>query len=155
MIPELIIDQENVKKFWPDPDKRKEALEIIGNSCVLKGTDFPVHCFDELWVESDVFTNFKKFVDRLEFFQYGYGDTEESIAKYLQKYADDKENNYFVAITLMNMNYEKYYKNGSYINKDGVDTHDDYYPYIKSHPEMKVKQDFKNKWICFSIRKLA
>ena len=54
----------------------------------------------------------------------------------------------------MDMDYEKYYKNGSYINKDGVDTELDYYEYIDEHPEMEVPQDVENKWITFIIRKL-
>ena len=54
----------------------------------------------------------------------------------------------------MSMDYEKYYKNGTYINKDGIDTGADYYNYIDEHPEMKVPQEIENKWICFTIRKL-
>ena len=74
--------------------------------------------------------------------------------KYLQKYVDDKVNNYFVHFGFMSMDYEKYYKNGTYINKDGIDTDQDYYLYIDKHPEMKIDQEFENKWITYTVRKL-
>ena len=154
MIPDLTVDMEMVAKNWP-PKAQRATLKIIENSCVLRGTDFQVHCFADFWVPMGVFKEFNKLAPVGDFYEYGYGDTEEAIGKYLRKYADDKENNYFVEVGLLDMDNEKYYKFGSYINKDGVDTEDDYYSYITNHPSMKVKQDFKGQWIRFSIRKLA
>ena len=152
MIPELIIDKKYIKENWNTPEAAEETIKLLENCAQLKGSNFPVYLFQEMWITMNVFKQFKN-LDK-EFFEYGYGDTEESISKYLQKYADDKENNYFVYVSLMSMDYEKYYKNGSYINKDGVDTETDYYEYIDEHPEMEVPQDFENQWIHFCISKL-
>jgi hypothetical protein len=152
MIPELIIDKKYIQENWNTPEAAEETIKLLENCVQLKGSNFPVYLFQEMWITMNVFKQFKN-LDK-EFFEYGYGDTEESISKYLQKYADDKENNYFVYVSLMSMDYEKYYKNGSYINKDGVDTNEDYYEYIDQHPEMEVPQDFENQWIHFCISKL-
>lgn len=152
MIPELIIDKDYIKENWNTPEATEETIKLLENRVQLKCSNFPVYLFQEMWITMNVFKQFKN-LDK-EFFEYGYGDTEESISKYLQKYADDKENNYFVYVSLMSMDYEKYYKNGSYINKDDVDTNEDYYEYIDQHPEMEVTQDFENQWIHFCISKL-
>ncbi len=152
MIPELIIDKDYIRENWNTPEAAEETIKLLENCVQLNGSNFPVYLFQEMWITMNVFKQFKN-LDK-EFFEYGYGDTEESISKYLQKYADDKENNYFVYVCLMSMDYEKYYKNGSYINKDGADTETDYYEYIDQHPEMEVQQDFENQWIHFCISKL-
>lgn len=152
MIPELVIDKEFIKENWNTPEAAEETIKLLDQCVGLKGSNFPVYMFQDMWFKMNVFKNFKQIEESL--CDYGYADTEESLVKFLQTFADDKENNYFVYVDLMSMDYEKYYKNGSYINKDGVDTEMDYYDYIDEHPEMEVPQDFENQWIHFAITKI-
>ena len=105
------------------------------------------------WVDVGLFKEYKQSNSVSEAIS-GYCDTEDSLAKLLQKYVDDKENNYFISVGFMDMDWEKYYKAGSYYNKEGVDTEADYYDYISKHPKMKVSQSFENKWITFIIYRL-
>ena len=153
MIPLLTKDEESIDKNW----NTKESADWVKDYCEVvyaSNSSIPLYSCDEYWVSMGVFKEFKSIYKISEFFIYGYCDTEEALLKYLQQYIDDKDNNYFVSIGGMDMDYEKYYKNGSYINKDGIDTGDDYYEYIDNHPEMKVKQDIENRWITFEIYKL-
>lgn len=154
MIPRLTIDEESVYKNW---EGNEDSIEWVKDHCDVifaTNSDIPLYGCDNNWVNMEVFKEYKKVCPLSECHIYGYCDTEESLVKYLQPFVNDKENNYFVEISGMSMDYEKYYKNGSYINKDGVDTETDYYEYIDEHPEMKVEQDFKNTWIHFTIYKL-
>ena len=154
MIPKLTIDKESITETW---EGKEDSIEFVMNLCDVvyaDNNDIPLYTCDESFVDMGVFKEFKKVCPISECFIYGYCDTEDALIKYLQKFVDDKENNYFVNIGGMSMDYEKYYKNGSYINKDGVDTETDYYVYIGEHPEMYVKQDIENKWITFNIFKL-
>lgn len=151
MIPLLTIDKESVEKNWAKEEDRKWVYDYVNP---MFAGDIPTYQCDDNWVRMGVFKEFKKCVPVSEFFEYGYCDTEESLVRYLKQYTDDTENQYFVEIGTMSMDYEKYYKNGSYVNKDGVDTGEDYYQYIDEHPEMKVSQDIKNEWITFAIYKI-
>ena len=152
MIPKLTLDIDSINSQW----KEQEGVDFVKKLCkpiTLKDGTEAYRC-DNNWVDMKVFNEFKEISNLSEFFEYGYCDTEDSLVKYLQKFKDDKENNYFVEINTMSMDYEKYYKNGSYINKDGVDTEEDYYYYIDEHPEMEVPQDVEGEWITFAIYKL-
>lgn len=154
MIPILTIDMESVIKNW---EGKEDSIEWVKRYCGVvnaKNSNIPLYLCDENWINMGVFNEFKKTFPTSECFIYGYCDTEDSLVKYLQQYVVDKENNYFVHIGFMDMDYEKYYKNGSYINKDGIDTEEDYYSYIDEHPEMEIEQDYENKWITFTITKL-
>ena len=77
-------------------------------------------------------------------------DTEAAVEKYLQDYIDDPDP-YFVELGLMSMDYEKYYKNGSYINEDGVDTGGDYYDI---EFETKPTQQYEGEWVTFAVYRL-
>lgn len=154
MIPKLTIDTKAVSKTW---EGDKDSIKWVKNHCHVAfatNSDIPLYTCDDTWVYMGVFKEYKKVCPPSECFIYGYCDTEESLVKYLQKYVDDKENNYFVNVGSMSMDYEKYYKNGSYINKDGVNTETDYYEYIDEHPEMEIPQDIEGKWLTFVIYKL-
>lgn len=154
MIPLLTVDEKFVRDNWTkegaDPDW------VIDYCAVVYATndDTPLFQCDNNWVNMGVFNEYKKTHSVCEFYVYGYCDTEEALIKYLQQYKDDEEDDYFVEIGSLSMDYEKYWKCGTYINKDGVDTFDDYYPYIDEHPEMEVEQDIEDTWIKFSIYKL-
>ena len=151
MIKELTIDTKFLHANWPE-ESWDEVTNICEAICINKDCDIPVYQCDDSWVKTGIYNESKKILESL--CEYGYCDTEDALIKYLQKFKDDAENAYFVEVHLMSMDYEKYYKNGSYINKDGIDTEDDYYAYIDEHPEMKVEQDYENNWIKFTISKI-
>lgn len=154
MIPLLTIDEASVHENWKD---NEESVTWVMDHCDVVNVDngkIPCYSCDDNWVKMGVFNEYKDICPLSECYIYGYCDTEDALVKYLQQYVDDKENNYFVSVGGMSMDNEKYYKQGSYINKDGVDTGEDYYDYIDEHPEMEVKQDVENTWITFEIYKL-
>ncbi len=152
MIPKLTIDKESVASQWDD----ESARDYVSNLCspIMLEDDLPLYKCDDSWVNLKVFNEAKSTCRISDFFKYGYCDTENALKKYLQTYKEDTENSYFVEVGTMSMDYEKYYKNGSYINKDGVNTEEDYYDYIDKHPEMETQQDIENKWITFAIYKI-
>ena len=152
MIPLLTVDKEYIDSNW----ESKESADWVKDYCkvILAGDEIPVYRCDDNWVRMGVFVEYKD-VERVHIFsEYGYCDTEESLVKYLRKYMEDEENDYFVEVGGMSMDWEKYYKNGSYINKDGVDTGRDYYDYIDENPDMKIDQDVEGRWFTFVIYKL-
>ena len=79
---------------------------------------------------------------------YGYADTEAAVEKYLQTYIDEPNELYFIELGLMSMDYEKYYKNGSYIDEDGEDTMMDYYDI---EFETEPIQEYEGSWVKFSV----
>ena len=157
MIPELTLDIESIEKNW----KNKEDQEEVKKHCEAVGLCFdndksdliPIYLCDNNWVGLGVFKEYKQISEILV--EHGYCDREEDLELYLQSYLKDPDNNYFVSIGFMDMDYEKYYKHGSYINKDGEDTGDDYWPYIDQHKDEEGRQQFPSKWITFGIHKLA
>ena len=152
MIPLLTVDKKHIDAAW----KPKENADWVKNFCNVRFIckEIPVYQCDDNWIKLGVFVECKDTVDWKEFFEYGYCDTEGSLAKYLKKYKEDKENDYFVNIGLLEMDNEKYFKFGTYVNKDGEDTDLGYYAYINEHPDMKIDQDVKGNWITFCIYKL-
>ena len=152
MIPLLTVDKKHIDAAW----KTKEDADWVKNFCdvIFIEKEIPAYQCDDNWIRLGVFAEYKEVVDWKEFFKYGYCDTEESLAKYLKKYREDKENDYFVNVGLLEMDNEKYYKFGTYVNKEGENTDMDYYVYIDEHPDMKVDQDVKENWITFCIYKL-
>lgn len=152
MIPILTMDEDFILKH-PDPEEMSSYARRYC-STIFIGDKIPVYPCGVHWVDVGLFKEYKQSNSVSEAIS-GYCDTEESFAKLLQKYVDDKENNYFVNVGFMDMDREKYYKVGSYYNKEGIDTELDYYDYISKHPEMKVKQSYENKWITFMIHRLS
>lgn len=152
MIPHLKINEKAIEEHWDTPESRKDTINLLNKVVHFDNTEIYVYLFQDFWLKFGVFEEYSGIEQG--FSDYGYCDTQDALIKYLQKYVEDKESDYFVNVGFMDMDYEKYYKNGSYINKDGVDTESDYYEYIDEHPEMEVPQDVENKWITFSIRKL-
>jgi hypothetical protein len=152
MIPLLTVDKEYIDANW----ETKESADWVKDFCevILAGDEIPVYKCDDSWVRLGVFVEYKDVERMSEFSEYGYCDTEDALVKFLRTYDIDKDNMYFVEIGGLDMDYEKYYKFGSYINKDGEDTGMDYYNYIDENPDMKVDQDVKGKWIRFCIYRL-
>lgn len=148
MIPRLTCDSEAIRKNWKDSSEEDwKMIEGYTKGCVLDGSDIEVYLYDESWVRCGIFKEFKKVKESLVF--YGYCSTEKALAKFLQQYVEDKEKNYYVHCHLLDMDYEKYYKFGSYINNDGVDTEDDY------DWDNEEEQQYEDKWIAFSISEIG
>ena len=156
MIEKLTLDEESLKQ-WKDEKDREEVRKLCGCVEISDNEEkiiIPAYWCDDLWVNTlKVFKEHKSLTKIQDCFIYGYCDTEDALVKYLKEYYDDPDNSYFVTVSTMSMDYEKYYKNGTYVNKDGVNTHQDYFDYIDEHPEMKVEQDIEGKWIHYCIRK--
>lgn len=157
MIPELTLDLENIKKQWKNEEDQewvKDFCKEFGLCNELGGNykPIPIYQCDNNWVDLGVFNEFKK-AEKLSC-DYGYCDREEDLHKYLQTYINDTENNYLVNFGFMSMDYEKYYKNGSYINKNGINTQEDYYNYINENQDDGGRQQFSGKWLTYSIYKL-
>ena len=154
MIPILTIDEESVSRNWQG---NEESIQWVKNHCAplhASNSTIPLYkCADE-WVKMKVFNEFKETFPVTEFHEYGYCDTEEALTRHLEPYVNDRDSNYMVTVDTISMDNEKYYKFGTYVNKDGIDTNQDYYDYMDKHPEMKTEQDIKNKWITFAITKL-
>ena len=153
MIPELTFDDNTIKTNWEDP-KDWEYIYERCDAAPLGESRIPVYVCDNNWVGLGIYKEFKKVACVCDFFDYGYCDNEGALETYLRSYIEDKENNYFVNVGLLSMDDEKYYKHGSYINKDGINTETDYYEYIDEHPEMEIDQQYEGRWLRFSIVKL-
>lgn len=156
MIPILVIDEENIKEQWKSEEDQKQVMEICQTN-FLMDSDLPVYSCDSEFVKLGVFKRYSG-IDRdfdLEG-HYGYTDSAQSLEKYLknQGYLDDEKTAYFIRIYGLSMDNEKYYKHGSYIDLQGVDTQDDYYSWISEHPEDKDKQQYPGLWIAFIVHKL-
>lgn len=145
MIPKLEFTAES----WPE-EYREEANETLNIQFTLNGKEdilcHPVNANCHIYA----FKGYENY--RAKLLEYGYADTEAAVEKYLQDYKDDDTTQYFVEIGLMDMDYDKYYKNGSYINEDGIDTGEDYWDI---EFETEPKQEYEGKWVKFSIYELV
>lgn len=156
MLPEFTLDIESIEKNWDSKESQDYVKKICEAASLGDIEDgIPVYNCDDTWFNMGVYKEAKKLTSITDYFEYGYCDNEESLKKYLQPLIEEENTRYYVCVHLMSMDYEKYYKNGSYINKDGVDTGDDYWYYIDEHPEMEIDQEWENNWLAFSIRKVA
>ena len=145
MIPKLTLDIESIHENWKEhPESWPEIEKICDQIKIGDGTIPAYHCQD-YWIEMGVFKEFKKRERPSD--DYGYCDTEDALIKYLQKYIDSPDN-FFVNVGLLSMDNEKYYKFGSYINSDGVDTGNDY------DWDSDAKQQYEGYWIRFCVTKL-
>ena len=85
-------------------------------------------------------------------YDYGYASTEASIEKYVQQFINDPHNEYFIEIGLIPKDYEKYYKHGTYIDENGIDTGEDFYDIYKDGIEPETQ--YKNSWVTVTIFKI-
>ena len=152
MIPKLTLNLEKIKENWKNKEDQEHVIKIctvgsLGKSKipVLTGVN------NSIFLELGVFNECRKVLDWG--IDYGYADTEEVLSVYLKKYLEG-DKRYLITTDLMPMDWEKYYKNGSYINKDGVNTEDDYYPYIREHPDMMIPQEHRNYWIQYTVSEI-
>lgn len=146
MIPKLKLNLEN----WA-PEHREDAKRVLDVDITINGNkDIICHkrnanCHIECYHGCE---KCKALI-----YEYGYADTEAAIEKYLKQYIDDKEHNYFVEVGIMSKDYEKYYKNGTYIDANGIDTGEDFYELYDVDEEPKT--DYENAWVTVTIFKIV
>ena len=143
MIPKLEFTAES----WPE-EYREEAIKTLDRHYILNGNENIVCHPNNANCHIFAFKGYEKY--RASLLDYGYADTEAAVEKYLQNYIDDPDP-YFVEVGLMSMDYDGYYKNGSYINEDGVDTGEDYYDI---EFETEPTQQYEGEWVKFSVYRL-
>lgn len=151
MFPNYEVDIDFIKENWKNPD---ESVKIITERVLVPVEDFKQVQVFYHGVEffSCCFKGHHQNIEvgNLKVVKYGYALTAESIEKYLlENYADD-ENEYLVEVDLMSMDYEKYYKNGCFVDLDGNYTHRDFYD-LDDCDELEKKAQFENNWIMFRI----
>lgn len=143
MIPKLEFTAES----WPE-EYRAEVVEALDKHFDLNGNE-DIRCHPHN-ANGHIYA-FKGYENyRASLLDYGYADTEAAVEKYIQDYIDDPDP-YFVEVGLMNMDYEKYYKNGTYINEDGIDTGRDYWDI---EFETEPKQEHEGYWVKFAVYRL-
>ena len=143
MIPKLEFTAES----WPE-EYRAEVVEALDKHFDLNGNE-DIRCHPHN-ANGHIYA-FKGYENyRASLLDYGYADTEAAVEKYIQDYIDDPYP-YFVEVGLMNMDYEKYYKNGTYINEDGIDTGRDYWDI---EFETEPKQEHEGYWVKFAVYRL-
>lgn len=148
MIPKLTLDIEAIHENWKEHPETWPEIEEICEQVKIGDGSIPAYSCDEYWIRLEVFKEFKDFDRRYEDNDYGYCDTEDALIKYLKKYIDSPDN-FFVKVGLLSMDYEEYYKFGSYIDENGVDTGNDY------DWDSDSKQQYEGNWIRFDIIKLV
>jgi len=143
MVGKFEIDDEVVELSWKGKRERKNIYEwlnpfkefvkydVYGRSAELFAWCFKGH----------VTAN-----GNLKMIDYGYALDAGSIEKWLDANFANDENEYLVSCDLMSMDYEKYYKNGSFINQDGIDTGHDFYD-EKNYKQLEKQALVKNHWI--------
>ena len=155
MIPVIKLNQPYVNEIWKNPNDRKTLEKACGVMFLNKPYDIPVYRIDAaMWIKLDVFEGYKGIAPLSECHVYGYCNNDEALAKFLKPYVDS-EDEYFVCVHLMSKDYENYYKNGSFINEDGVDTKTGYWIYEEEHPDMVGEEEYENAWLSFVIYKLV
>lgn len=143
MIPKLEFTAES----WPE-EYRAEAIKFLNKQFALNGNNELICHPRNANCHIFAFKGYENY--RASLLDYGYADTEAAVEKYLQDYIDDPDP-YFVEVSLMNMDYDKYYKNGSYINEDGIDTGEDYWDI---EFETEPKQEHEGYWVKFAVYRL-
>ena len=147
MIPELIFDKEKNRVGYDGTDEEfEEFCELLDTYsdfsfiAYRSGVNCLLSCFDgfEDWNQPSII-------------DYSYGLTFNSINNYIQKtYGDSNPNKYLIEVHLMSFDYEKPWKFGTYIDKDGNKTHKDYYEIDEYKEDIKTA-DIDGNFIAFSV----
>ena len=133
-------------ELWKEED-REEAQKTLGQFYILNGNE-NIICYPRN--ANCHFSAYKGYENSVALIlDYGYADTEAAIEKYLQQYINDPVNEYFIELGLMSKDYEKYYKNGTYINAEGFDTGEDFYDIYDG--DFEPESQYENSWVTFTI----
>lgn len=162
MIPRLTLDIEKINKYWPKKEDNDWALKYYGDCALGLSQDqckeseafgyIPIFRCDNDAIKVGIYKESNQVLDSL--LDYGYCDTEEALEKYLQTYFQDPDHYYFINFGFMPLDYEKPWKMGSYVNKDGIDTEDGYWNWIETHPADKGMQQFPGLFITYAISEI-
>lgn len=151
MIPKLIFDKEKNRKGYRGTDEEFEKF------CKLFDT-FSEFSFDAYHDNANCLLScFDGYEDwhQPHIVDYGYALTPEAVEKYiLANYGDNNPNKYFIEVGLMSFDHEKPWKQGTYIDKDGNNTQEDYYDVEGIEEEMKHPY-IDNRFITFSVHDLT
>lgn len=136
-------------ELWEEKD-REEVQNTLGECYALNGNKHII-CYPK---NANCHINAYKGYENCcaLIYEYGYADTEAAIEKYVQQYIDDPNNEYFIEIGLMSKDYEKYYKNGTYIDENGIDTGEDFYDIYTDGFEPEAQ--YENSWVVVTIFKI-
>ena len=152
MINKLEINDDVIITNWTDEQDRNYMREKL-NTLVeefnipvyFKGSEHFLYCFDGY----EHITSTPLSID------YGYGLTFKSLEKYLKdKYGDGNKGEYFIVAYTMSMDYEKYYKNGTFVDLNGKNTGEDFW-YQKNADDLAKKADIENYWIAYCVYDLT
>ena len=136
-------------ELWEEED-REEVQNTSGECYALNGNEHII-CYP---TNANCHINAYKGYEncRAIIHEYGYADTEAAIEKYVQQFIDDPDNEYFIELGLMSKDNDKYYKNGTYIDENGIDTGEDFYDIYKDGIEPETQ--YKNSWVTVTIFKI-
>lgn len=144
MIPEQKLELN--LNLWEEED-REEVQNTLGECYALNGNEHII-CYP---TNANCHINAYKGYENCHaiIHEYGYADTEAAIEKYVQQFIDDPDNEYFIELGLMSKDNDKYYKNGTYIDENGIDTGEDFYAIHNS--DFNVESDYENYWVTVTI----
>lgn len=145
MILELKPNIDKIKKYYDE----KDAQLVLNLLSRIEEFNIPVYiCNTRLWTDFVKDYPYTKEPDTIDYF---YGLNTESLEKYINtKYGDDNPNVYVVEAHLLSMDHEKYWKFGTFVDLNGINTDDDFYS-VDNWEELIDKAQIKNHWIAVSI----
>jgi hypothetical protein len=73
-----------------------------------------------------------------------------SLERQIKNFLDNNEP-YLIEVGLTSIDYEKYYKQGPFINDYGKPVHEDYWDYVE---DVDVNRDIEDYWITFHVYRL-
>lgn len=142
MVPKLIFSSES----W-DPKHREDVDRLFAKHFTLNNNE-------DIWYwkrNSNVHMFAYKGYENCKavLLDYVYADTEAAIDKYVQKYVNDLDNEYYIEVGLLSIDNEKYYKSGPYVNAEGKDTGFDYWDFYDSADD--VTRDYEGYWVSITV----
>jgi len=154
MIVKLEPNLEQIEKGWKTKKDRKVVLDHVHG---IKLTEDFNHAYlqnTNIYVALGIFKGYEDIRVQPKLEDYGYALTGEAIKKYvLSNFGDSDPTEYMLEISVMPFDYEKYYKNGSYIDLDGNDTGNDFFDQ-PDYKELEKKAELPGYWISFTVLKL-
>lgn len=143
MVPKLIFTADS----WPE-EYREDANKLFNKPIMLCDNKDVVFWKTNTNCHINAFVGYENAKAKLTT-NYGYADTEAAVLKYVQQFVDDPHDEYLLEIGLLSKDIEKYYKSGSYINSDGVDTEQDFYDIFEYGHEPET--DYENAWVKIAV----
>lgn len=129
MIVSIIPDKEYIEKTWKKDSKK--IYEYIDTVAI--GDDGTPYYYShvDIWIDCGVAKNLES---KAKLITYSYANHSNHIDKYLEKYKKDNET-YIACLGVFSREYEKPWKHGYFIDKNGVQTGNDYWDYESTGKE--------------------